>query len=331
MPLIQTGDIAPDSAWAPGAQHQTYCGLDCCVTLEVLGAIRGQLDGRPNAARIYGFEKALQAPYLAIMERGFRVDEHGRRRAAEALRGRISALQQTLNTLAEAVWDKGLNPRSPKQLAEFLYGACRLPEVHISQKGIRRLSTNREALEKLDSYIHTRPIISAILLIRDLGKQLQVFEQEIDSDGRFRASYNIAGTECISGDSLIWTKGGLRRIDEIYKSPFPVQVWNGNSWVYPARKVCYPGAKGIKLTLENGYSLRCTLNHEVMTENGWVQAQNLHLGNRVELTIGLGEFSGQHAMPRGGSISQMSEDFCEFYGMILADGSLDTADSTTYL
>jgi DNA polymerase I-like protein with 3'-5' exonuclease and polymerase domains len=71
----------------------------------------------------------------------------------------------------------------------------KLPEVWISQKGERKLSTNREALEKLEVYLYARPVVSLILGIRDLAKQLEVFETEIDPDGRFRASYNIAGTE----------------------------------------------------------------------------------------------------------------------------------------
>ncbi len=43
--------------------------------------------------------------------------------------------------------------------------------------------------------IYARPFVNSILAIRDLGKQLEVFETDIDTDGRFRAAYNIAGTE----------------------------------------------------------------------------------------------------------------------------------------
>ena len=72
----------------------------------------------------------------------------------------------------------------------------KLPELWQSQKGIRKLSMNREALEKLyDRYLYARPFIACILTIRDLSKQQEVFDTEIDADGRFRTSYNIAGTE----------------------------------------------------------------------------------------------------------------------------------------
>lgn len=190
MPLISTETLLPGQL-SSELTHQAYCGLDTCVTLEVFE----ELSRLFSPPQIYSFERALQGPYLEIMQRGFAVDQISRGQAAESLRLRISALQATLNEFALAAWGKPLNPRSPPQLKSFFYSALRLPEVWISQKGERKLSTNRETLEKLEVYLHARPIIACILAIRDLSKQLEVFETEIDSDGRFRASYNIAGTE----------------------------------------------------------------------------------------------------------------------------------------
>ena len=192
MPLISTDQITPQTVFPPGAGLQTYCGLDCCVTLEVHQELAKTFNAPPE---IYQFEKALQGPYLEIMQRGFRVDTISRNQAAAGLRVRLNSLQECLDELAGAVWDKGLNPRSPDQLKRFFYQAMKLPEVWIRQKGQAKLSTNREALEKLEGYLHARPFVSAILSIRDIGKQLDVFESEIDPDNRFRTSYNIAGTE----------------------------------------------------------------------------------------------------------------------------------------
>ena len=190
--LVQTAEITPTSP-APGpTRHQVYNGLDCCVTMEVWQALQSQ---RPQAEPVYSFERALQAPYLEMMLRGFRVDQLARERAAAGLRQRQTQLQSVLDRLATGFWSRGLNPRSPKQLQAFFYSALRLPEIWLSQKGERKLSTNREALEKLEVYQHAQPFINCILGIRDIGKQLDVFESEIDPDGRFRTSYNIAGTE----------------------------------------------------------------------------------------------------------------------------------------
>lgn len=214
MPVIPTHNLTPFSIdRLPGNDRlQTYNGLDVCLTYEIFDAISRNFNAPPS---IYDFERALQAPYLDIMLRGFRVDRISRDAASANLRSRISTLQSRLDRMALAVWDKGLNPRSPKQLKEFFYGAMRLKEVHIGQKGEWKVSTNREALEKLEIYLHARPIIASILAIRDLGKQLQVFDTDIDSDGRFRTSYNIAGTETgrpSSSENAFGTGGNAQNI-----------------------------------------------------------------------------------------------------------------------
>lgn len=191
MPWIETHKLDPQRPLPAHERLQVYCGLDSCVTREILDELHS-LGPLPS---IYNFERALQAPYLQIMQRGFAVDESARRQAAALIESTIEVLQTQLNEFAAAVWDKELNPRSPKQLISFFYQHMQLPEVWVSEKGQRKLSTKREALEKLDQYIYARPIVQTILKIRELAKQLEVFETEIDGDGRFRTSYNIAGTE----------------------------------------------------------------------------------------------------------------------------------------
>lgn len=191
MPIIETGQLQPHQLHSELA-HQVYCGLDTCVTLEVHQELHRLFNQTPA---IYSFERALQGPYLEIMQRGFAVDQLARADAQRNLTARISALTSTLNEFSTAFWHKPLNPRSPPQLKDFFYKYMKLPEVWISQKGERKLSTNRETLEKLEVYLHARPIIACILAIRDLSKQLELFDTEIDADGRFRTSYNIAGTE----------------------------------------------------------------------------------------------------------------------------------------
>lgn len=219
MSVIQTATLRQHSL-STGDTLQVYNGLDASVTLEVFEELMLQF---PAAPAIYQFERAIQAPYLEIMLRGFLVDESARRRAADELHRRIDALQLTLNTLAMACWGRPLNPRSPVQLKDFFYHALRLPEVWLSQKGEKKLSTNREALEKLEVYLHARPIIACILAIRDLAKQLEVFETEIDSDGRFRTSYNIAGTETgrpSSSGNAFGTGGNAQNIALALRWPF---------------------------------------------------------------------------------------------------------------
>lgn len=196
MTLIQTADLDPSRPLDPDSTHQTYCGLDNCITLEVRKELEPALQRSPDAQAIYSFERAIQAPYLEIMLRGFAVDEAARSQASTALRQRILKLQSVLQELSIAVAGRLVNPRSPAQLKSLFYESMKFPEIWLSQKGERKLSTNREALEKLyDRYLYARPLVNCILAIRDLSKQLEVFDAEIDNDSRFRTSYNIAGTE----------------------------------------------------------------------------------------------------------------------------------------
>ena len=91
----------------------------------------------------------------------------------------------------------------------------KIPEIWLSFKGERRLSVNREALEKIDEYMYARPIVSLILSCRDLYKQLDVLTEEIDEDGRHRTSYNIGGTETgrlSSSTSVLGTGGNAQNI-----------------------------------------------------------------------------------------------------------------------
>lgn len=197
MPIIDTATLTPDArrnySLSSFENMQVYCGLDSALTHEIWGTLREQYGNQ--SIEIYNFEKALMGPYLEIMQRGFRVDEISRRREAAELRQKDSHLREILEEYSQAVWGRPLNPRSPKQLQEFFYGAMRLPETWISQKGERKLSMNREVLEKLDTYLYARPFCQLILAIRDIAKQIEIMEKEIDVDGRFRSSYNIAGTE----------------------------------------------------------------------------------------------------------------------------------------
>jgi DNA polymerase-1 len=190
MPLIDTSTLRE------GQVHELnealYNGLDCCITHEVFNEVSSIA---PNQNVIYDFERALQAPVLDMMLRGFLIDQYERQKGIAYLEERLLSLQIMLNRFANAIWDQPLNANSPKQLIDFFFGAMRIPEIWSSKKGERKLSVDREALEKLDNYYYARPLVSTILAIRDVTKQLSVLRTEVDPDGRMRTSYSIAGTE----------------------------------------------------------------------------------------------------------------------------------------
>jgi len=240
MPWINTATDLLEGRRHP-QQEQVYNGLDCMITLEVHGHLTQLMAKAPEPQRTYAFERALQGPALSMMLRGFRVDQTERRTAIDELEARIIKLggrlhsrnrfdpESQLQRIAYAVWDKELNPKSPSQLIEFFYGKMRLPELWTSHKGVRKLSMDREALERLSLYLYARPIINLVLDIRDLSKQREALITEVDRDGRMRTSYNIAGTETgrwSSSGNAFGTGGNLQNIaDKLRKIFVADQGW----------------------------------------------------------------------------------------------------------
>lgn len=194
MELIGTQDITPLSLsrMTPLAVDQIYNALDCCVTYEVHEALQALTNDDPT---IYRFERALQGPVLEMMLRGVKIDALDRAASIQETRETLKRLDSVLQRYAYAVWGKPLNPRSTLQLQNFFYNAMHLPQVWTSKKGKRSLSMDREALEKIEAYFQAMPIVAVVLAIRDHAKRLEVFETQIDPDGRYRTSFNIAGTE----------------------------------------------------------------------------------------------------------------------------------------
>lgn len=197
MPIIDTSALVEGQVSIHN--DAIYNGLDCCLTHEVLHAVREVApetrEGSNTPHTIYAFERALQAPVLDMMLRGFRIDAYERHKGISLLETEQHRLQTMLNRFSNAVWDAPLNANSPAQLKTFFYKVMNIPEIWSSKKGERKLSTDREALEKLDNYFHARPMVATILALRDVVKQLSVLRTEVDRDGRMRTSYNVAGTE----------------------------------------------------------------------------------------------------------------------------------------
>lgn len=193
--LFDTSTLTPAGTGDPDLDHQIYNGLDCCLTHEIFT----KLQSIPTSNEvIYSFERAMQAPALEMMLRGLRVDKLGVRAAIEHLRTQQARLEHILKRYGEAIWDAPIGPRTvsgPRDLKRLFYEVMQLPVQHAVVKGIRKPSVNRDALEKLQVYYHAQPICLAIILFRDLAKQIDFLSSEVDDDGRIRTSYNVAATE----------------------------------------------------------------------------------------------------------------------------------------
>ncbi len=189
--IINTATLQPGDG-TPLDRHQVYCGLDSCVTIEVHPAIYKLLD--PETKLIYDFERALQAPVLEMSLRGILTDGYEVSKLFHIYEKRKLRIYDIVQKYAMVVWGDSLNPGSHVQLKEFFYERMRIPKIYKYEKGQRKLTVNRDALEKIQQYRYARPIAIAVLAYRDMQKKMGVLNSGIDDDDKMRFSWNIGGT-----------------------------------------------------------------------------------------------------------------------------------------
>lgn len=277
--IYDTSNLTPAGHPDPDINHQIYNGLDNCITLEVHEA----LQEIPGNELIYSFERAMQAPALEMMLRGLRVDMLARDEAVRFLRTQQARLTTILTAYGEAIWDRPIGPNTssgPSDLKKLFYETMTLPEQHIIQKGVRKPSCGREALEKLQVYFHARPIAKAILAFRDISKQISFLTSEVDNDNRIRTSYNVAGTETGrwssssnafgTGTNLQNFPDRLRRVfiaDEGRKFAY-CDLEQAESWIVGIRSWMITGKRNYLDAIQSG-DLHTTVAKMVWPELPW--------------------------------------------------------------
>jgi len=127
----------------------------------------------------------------------------------------------------------------------------------------------------------------------------------------------LATNPCVTGDTLISTDNGLVPAEDLYEQGTAQEVViDGRLSEDPikeASSVYKTGEKDVyRLTTEEGYELRLTADHRVMTDTGWVPAGELDTGDTVHVQNRKGEF-GQHGTAAEGRV----------LGWLVGDGRLE--------
>ena len=211
MRAIRTADLTPSSLSSESEKLWVYNGLDCCVTLEVLEAMLPQLDNQTRTT--YEFEKALQGPVIEMNMRGILVDQEARNKAINTYQTKLTFLEHNLNRILSEGVGVNINWRSPHQLKTLFYKTLGFAEV--IKRG--KVTVDRDALEKLESYFYAGPIVRHLLAMRDVAKKISVLKTGIDTDGRMRTSISIAGTSTGRFSSAMGdfeSGGNLQNIEE---------------------------------------------------------------------------------------------------------------------
>jgi ribonucleoside-diphosphate reductase alpha chain len=126
-----------------------------------------------------------------------------------------------------------------------------------------------------------------------------------------------ASNPCVTGDTLVATSQGLRRIDSLLASP--TEVVGADGELHPIAPAFSTGTKPVyRLTTKSGIELELTADHRVLTKNrGDVPACELTRDD--VLVLGRPAFGSESIDARVG----------EFLGLMLGDGCLSNSNGQT--
>jgi len=172
-----------------------YNGLDCCGTQAILEILESQLT--PVTRATYEQSLRLYAPAMKMMVRGVKVNKIAIGQLKHNLLAELRGLQDKWAYLTRELTGQEVNPGSPKQLKDFFYGTLNLPPQHKFTKGVKSITTDREAMEKLIKLdLPAVSIVCNLLLAqRDIKKTLDVVTTGLEPSGRIRSSFNPCGTD----------------------------------------------------------------------------------------------------------------------------------------
>ncbi len=197
----------------------------------------------------------------------------------------------------------------------------RFPDVHDPK--YREVRGTLEQMEDAGVHVHTYRKVRARELFDKIVNQAHhngepgvLFLDAANRSNPVPHLYPLETTNpCVTGETLIYTQKGLHRADELAiegsKINITIDARLGADTFRPASPVFQTGAKPIyRLMTREGYELRLTEDHKVMTSRGWIETRNLQSEDRIHILNRKGGFGAEGTLEEG-----------RVLGWLVADGT----------
>lgn len=178
-------------------QLWNYNANDIIAMIELLPKLDNEMMIQDSIASA-NFACSMIRPYLTMMFKGIKVD-------IDKLLNRFKELdfkKKQIDRCLQIVTNKNLNPRSPKQVKEYLYNSCGHPcmdeDAPTNEKTLLKLLTSPSTTKRVE----TIPSVRLILASRGIGKTASSLKynlyrnsRNIDTYDRITCAYNLCGTD----------------------------------------------------------------------------------------------------------------------------------------
>lgn len=130
----------------------------------------------------------------------------------------------------------------------------------------------------------------------------------IDNINRHNVNPHLGPIEavnpCVTGDTILYTGKGLRTVEDLWNQRVdPTVVVDGRSGqdrFQQASPIIATAVKQVyRLSTDEGYQLRLTADHQVMTDRGWTPADQLQQGDKIHILNRKGGFGDQGSHTTG--------------------------------
>lgn len=95
--------------------------------------------------------------------------------------------------------------------------------------------------------------------------------------------HNWASDYCFTADTIILTRNGMRHIIDIKEND---EILTLMGWMKCSQSIMTRrNADLVEVTFQDGMKVKCTPDHLFLTENGWISAQNLQKGFKIQSSL----------------------------------------------
>lgn len=192
-----------------------YCAKDCISTYRIYLQQQEEI----SELKLNNFQDEVLKcfwPYVRMERRGLLIDDNKK----TALFAKYDVIYGIQRRLLNKLINKEVNPHSPKQLGEVIYGEFKFKEKRDRQT--KNLLTDEDSLLELLAFegqsksIQVREAINSIIVCRKVKKILEYLETPVHPDGRLRTSYNLSGTDTGRSSAGKTTDFLLKKVDNEY-------------------------------------------------------------------------------------------------------------------